>query len=92
LALVHYKLRDSLRQSGLYKDALLPKATQVLNATQSAYEGGKADFLSLIDAQRVLLNFQLAYYRHNADFHQRLSELQSLLGEVKEFEGSIFAK
>lgn len=83
LAFVHYKLRDALRQSHLYKDALLPKAAQTLNATQSGYEGGKVDFLSLIDAQRVLLNFQLAYYRHNANFYQRLSELQSLLGEVK---------
>ncbi len=85
LALVHYKVRDALRQSQLYKDALLPKATQSLNATQSGYEGGKVDFLSLIDAQRVLLNFQLAYYRHNANFHQRLSELQSLLGEINEY-------
>ena len=84
LALVHYKARDALRQSRLYKDALLPKATQALNATQSGYEGGKVEFLSLIDAQRVLLNFQLAYYRHNANFYQRLSELQSLLGEIKE--------
>ena len=83
LALVHYKVRDSLRQSDLYRDALLPKATQALNATQSGYEGGKVDFLSLIDAQRVLLDFQLAYYRHNANFHQRLSELQSLLGEFR---------
>lgn len=84
LAFVHYKVRDALRQSHLYKDALLPKATQALNATQSGYEGGKVDFLSLIDAQRVLLNFQLAYYRHNANFYQRLSELQNLLGEIKE--------
>lgn len=84
LALVHYKWRDALRQSHLYKDALLPKATQTLNATQSGYEGGKVDFLSLIDAQRVLLNFQLAYYRHNANFYQRLAEVQSLLGEIKE--------
>lgn len=83
LALVHYKLRDALRQSYLYKDALLPKAVQTLNATQSGYEGGKVEFLSLIDAQRVLLNFQLAYYRHNANFYQRLSELKSLLGELQ---------
>ena len=82
LAMVHYKLRDALRQSELYKNALLPKATQTLNATQSGYEGGKVGFLSLIDAQRVLLNFQLSYYRHNANFYQRLSELQSLLGEM----------
>lgn len=85
LALIHYKLFDALRQSRLYKDALLPKAIQTLNATQSGYEGGKVDFLSLIDAQRVLLNFQLAYYRHNANLHQRLAELRSLLGEIKEY-------
>lgn len=82
LALVHYSLRDALRQSYLYKDALLPKAVQTLNATQTGYEGGKVDFLSLIDAQRVLLNFQLAYYRQNANFYQRLAELKSLLGEL----------
>ena len=82
LALVHYKMRDSLRQSHLYKDALIPKAMQTVNATYSGYAGGEADFLSLIDAQRVLLNFQMVYYRHNANFYQRLSELQSLLGEV----------
>jgi len=82
LAFVHYKLRDSLRQSRLYKDALISKAGQTLNATQSGYEAGNVDFLSLIDAQRVLLNFQLAFYRHNANFYQRLSELKSLLGEI----------
>src|SRR3989339_20874 len=82
LALVHYKLRDALRQSQLYKDALLPKASQALNATQSGYESGKVEFMYLIDAQRVLFNFQLAYYRFNANFHQRLSELQSLLGKI----------
>jgi outer membrane protein, heavy metal efflux system len=92
LALVHYKLRDALRQSYLYKDALLPKAAQTLNATQSGYEGGKVDFLSLIDAQRVLLDFQLAYYRQNTGFYQRLAELKSLLGELQtdeEWEGLV---
>jgi outer membrane protein TolC len=83
LALVHYKVRDALRQSSLYKDALLPKAVQALNAAQSGYEGGKTDFLSLIDAQRILLNFQLAYYRQNANFYQRLAELKSLIGDIQ---------
>ena len=80
LALVHYKMRDALRQSHLYKDALIPKALQTVNAVYAGYAAGGADFLELLDAQRVLLNFQLAYYRHNANFNQRSSELQSLLG------------
>ncbi|MBU1044528.1 MAG: TolC family protein [Candidatus Omnitrophica bacterium] len=86
LALVHYKLRDSLRQSQLYKDGLLPKAAQALNSVQSSYESGGVDFLSLIDAQRMLLNFQLAYYRQNANFYQRLAELQNILGEVEKYQ------
>lgn len=81
LSLTHYKLRDALRQSRLYKDALIPKAVQTLNATKSAYEAGGMDFLSLIDAQRVLLDFQMAYYRHNADFYQMLAEIRALIGE-----------
>lgn len=81
LARVHYQLRDAFRQSQLYDRALIPKAIQTLNATKSGYEAAKVDFLSLIDAQRVLLNFQLIYYRQNAYFLQRYAELQMLLGE-----------
>ncbi len=83
LELVHYKMRDSLRQSHLYKDALIPKVVQTLNAQYSAYSAGSVDFLSLIDAQRILLNFQLAFYRHNANFYQRLREVESLIGGVE---------
>jgi len=82
LSLIHYKVQDALRQSRLYEDALIPKAVQTLNATQSGYESGSVDFLSLIDAQRMLLNFQLTYYRHHANYHQRLMELKTLLGEI----------
>lgn len=82
LAMVHYKLRDARRQSALYQEALIPKAVQTLNATKSAYESGGMDFLSLIDAQRMLLSFQLTYYRYNANFYQRMYQLQALLGEV----------
>lgn len=82
LALTHYKMNDALRQTRLYRDALIPKAVQTLNATQSGYEAGGVDFLSLIDAQRMLLNFQLAYYRFHANYHERVMELRTLLGEM----------
>lgn len=85
VALVYYKLADAQRQSRLYKDALLPKARQSVQSAQAGYEAGRVDFLTFIDAQRVFLNFQLAYYRHTTDFYQRLAELQSLLGEMVEY-------
>ncbi len=82
LIFVHYKFNDALRQSRLYKDGLIPKAVQTLNATKTGYEAGKVDFLSLIDAQRMLLNFQLAYYRHAVNVQQRLAQLNTLIGAI----------
>ncbi|MBZ0165253.1 MAG: TolC family protein [Candidatus Omnitrophica bacterium] len=86
LAMAHYQLRDARRQAALYKDALIPKAVQILNATKSAYESGNMDFLNLIDAQRMLLNFQLAYYRYNAIFYQKIYAVQTLIGEIEQYE------
>jgi outer membrane protein TolC len=83
LAMAQYKLRNSVRQARLYKEALIPKAVQTLNATKSAYEAGGMDFLSLIEAQRELLNFQLIYYRQNADYQQRLIQMRSLIGTLR---------
>jgi len=82
LVFLHYKYDDALRQARLYKDGLIPKAVQTLNATKTGYEAGKVDFLSLIDAQRMLLNFQLAYYRHVANVHQRSAQLDALIGAI----------
>ncbi len=86
LALVKYKIRDAVRQSKLYKDALIPKAVQTLNATKSGYESGNVDFLSLIDSQRMLLSFQLAYYRQVANYIQRTAELNALIGDMTYFQ------
>ncbi|VAX35541.1 Heavy metal RND efflux outer membrane protein, CzcC family [hydrothermal vent metagenome] len=82
LAFVHYQYSDALRQSWLYKDGLIPKAVQTLNATKTGYESGKVDFLSLIDAQRMLLNFQLSYYRHAANVQQKLAQINTLIGSI----------
>jgi cobalt-zinc-cadmium efflux system outer membrane protein len=80
LKLVLFKYQDASRKIALYRDALIPKADQTLKVTQRAFEAGKADFLSLIDAERVLLEFQLTYERALADHAQRLAELEMLLG------------
>lgn len=69
--------QDSLRQSVLYADALIPRAVQTMNAVKAGYETGEMDFLSLIDAQRTLLQFQLTYYRMNAEAHKTLWRLKA---------------
>ncbi len=78
---VFYKYGDTKRRMCLYSDALIPKARQGLEVTQSAFEAGKADFLNLIDSQRTLLSFQLDYQRAFASHLQYLAELEMLVGK-----------
>ncbi|MFP4058558.1 MAG: TolC family protein [Candidatus Brocadiia bacterium] len=75
-----FDLRDAERKIALYRDSLLPRAEQALQATQTAYKGGKASLADLIDAQRVQLDFRLALHRALADRAQRLALLHKLVG------------
>jgi outer membrane protein TolC len=80
LKMVLYEFRDAERKINLYGSTLIPQAEQGLNVTEEAYRGGEVDFLSLIDAERLLLEFQLAHERALADREQRLAEVEMLVG------------
>jgi len=75
-----YQLRDARRKISLYRDTLIPKAKQAFEATQAAYRAGSVNFADLVDAERVLLEFQLQYERALADHAQRLAEVERLVG------------
>ena len=65
----------------MYQTTLLPKANESLAATQQAYSAGSSTFADLIDAQRVLLVFELAEARAIADHNQARITLEELIGE-----------
>ncbi len=71
---------DALRKVQLYRDGLLPKAEQSLNASYTSYQAGKADFLNVLDAQRQLLNFQLMLDRSKTNLAKRKAEIDMLTG------------
>jgi outer membrane protein, heavy metal efflux system len=75
-----YRLRDAERKMGLYSGALIPKARQSLEVTETAYSAEEAGFLDLVDAQRVLLDFQNSYHRTVADYAQALAGIEFLVG------------
>jgi outer membrane protein TolC len=80
LKLALFGFRDAERKIHLFQHTLVPLAEASLEVAQEAYMAGKEDFLSLIDAQRLLLEFQLNYERSLADREQRLAELEKLVG------------
>lgn len=82
LELALYKQRDAQSRRVLYQDSLLPKAELMLSVTQRAFAAGRSDFLAVIDAQRTLLAFQLAYERAHTDQALHWAELEKLVGEL----------
>ena len=77
---VLYNFEDSGRKVKLYADTLIPKAKEMLQASEAAYQAGTLDFLSLIDAQQTLLNFELLYERSVTNNLQSLAQLEMLVG------------
>jgi outer membrane protein, heavy metal efflux system len=77
---VLYDAEDSQRKKNLYGDILIPKAEELVQASESAYKSGTIDFLSLIDAQRMLLKYTLDHERAVTNNQQKLAELEMLVG------------
>jgi len=76
----HFELRDAERRAELYAHNLLPRGRQSLEVTENAFITGQATFLDLVDAQRVLLEFQLAEKRALTDRANWRAELEQIVG------------
>ena len=88
LKVASYRLRDAERKIDLYGDALLPKARESLKVTESGYLATTGSFTDLIDAQRIFLEFALAYERALADHAQSIAKLEMLVGREISDSGS----
>lgn len=79
LELALYHFRDAQRKIDLYGNTLIPKAEQSLKVVLQEFETGSISFISLIDAQRLFLEFQLSHQRALADRGQRLAEVEMIV-------------
>jgi outer membrane protein TolC len=77
---VHFELRDAERRVDLYEHTLLPKARQSVEVAEDAFTAGEVTFLDLVDAQRTLLEFELAHERAVADRATKHAHLKKLVG------------
>ena len=64
----------------LYRDTLLPQAEASFKASAAEYQNNRAEFMSLIDTQNLLLEIQAAYYRASADTDAEIAELERAIG------------
>lgn len=74
-----FMFRESSRNLELLQQRLLPKARQSLEVAQTGYTGGRVDFLNVLDAERTLLEFQLAEVEARVQRELALAELSLLI-------------
>lgn len=74
---------DAARQTEhLMTYSLMPQADLTWRAALAAYENGKADFTTLLDAQRQIRQARQGQIKAQADAHLRLIEIERLVGEA----------
>ncbi|MDP2912832.1 MAG: TolC family protein [Candidatus Omnitrophota bacterium] len=64
----------------LYETSFLPQAEETLSASIKGYESDKADFLTLLDSRRMLVDFQLKHYNAILDLRIALADLERAIG------------
>jgi outer membrane protein TolC len=64
----------------VYRDTLLPQAEAAFKASTAAYQNNRAEFLTLIDSQNLLLDIQTAYYKASAATDTGVAGLERAIG------------
>ena len=65
----------------LVRGSLLPQAQMTFEAALAAYENGKVDFATLLDAQRQIRKARVDELKAQTDAQVRLADIERLLGE-----------
>ncbi len=73
---------ESARQTEhLMSYSLMPQSDLTWRAALAGYENGKADFATLLDAQRQIRQARQSQIRAQAEAQMRLAEIERLIGE-----------
>jgi outer membrane protein, heavy metal efflux system len=64
----------------VYRDTLLPQAEAAFKASTAAYQNNRAEFLTLIDSQNLLLDIRTSYYKASAATDAGVAALERAIG------------
>lgn len=74
------EIHDLQENYRLYRSALLRQADQWARAAKDAYEVGKVEFDTMINAQIQLLKFELQAEKYLFDIYKKRAKLESIVG------------
>jgi outer membrane protein TolC len=68
-------------QAAILQDTLLPQAQLTFESALSAYQSGRVDFGTLLDAQRAIRRTRLDLLKVQLEQQMRLAEIERIVGE-----------
>ncbi|BBB31794.1 outer membrane efflux protein [Thermotomaculum hydrothermale] len=71
---------DGIRKLNLYQNSIIPRAKEALNVLISAYESEAGNYLDVIDAERVLLQFELEVLKSKKDILSAIADIERISG------------
>lgn len=74
------KVRIARDRVVLYRDVIIPQATQTFQASESDYQTGEANFLNYLDSERMLLAVRRKFYDVIADYGAKRAQLERTVG------------
>jgi outer membrane protein TolC len=83
------KLRQQLasaeqiqKSAQLYETGILPQARLAVESSLAAYRVNRADFLTLLDSQMTVLNYEVSYASALANYNKAIAEIDLLTGKA----------
>ena len=76
----------------LYRDEVLPQARATVESALSSYRVGHVDFMTLVDAQMTVNQYQGELFQLLADYGKALAALESTVGRPMPDSGEILAE
>ena len=81
LAKAYHLLSNAFIEATALKDEVLPGAESAFNASRGGYNGGKFDYLMVLDAQRTFFQVRPRYIQALAAYHKAKADVERLIGQ-----------
>jgi outer membrane protein, heavy metal efflux system len=75
------KVEAARRSLLLFRDGLLSQAELSFRAAMAAYQSGRVEFISLLEAQRALREARMGYFKASVALMQNLADLERAVGK-----------
>ena len=80
VAEAHSDLEEDRARLALFARSIIPQGRAALESATAAFQVGRADFLTLLENQTTLYDYEIAYFRALTDFASGLAELERIVG------------